>query len=120
MKPKWSPSPQQGEALQHIEHWLATGEIHGSIAQIFYLAGFAGTGKSTLAAKIARRIDGQVVFGAFTGKAASVMRSKGCDGADTIDALIYHPQISRECVAEEPCAEPCEERPLSTPALCRT
>jgi exodeoxyribonuclease-5 len=34
------------------------------------LAGFAGTGKTTLAHEIARRSNGRTVFAAFTGKAA--------------------------------------------------
>jgi exodeoxyribonuclease-5 len=54
-----------------------------------FLFGYAGTGKTTLARHIAAGVDGKVLFAAFTGKAASVMRSKGCERASTIHSLIY-------------------------------
>jgi len=37
-----------------------------------------------LARHLAANIDGEVKFAAFTGKAALVMRGKGCYGASTI------------------------------------
>lgn len=56
----------------------------------FYLAGYAGSGKSTLAKTIAKQVrGGKVAYMAYTGKAAKVMRSKGCAGATTIHAAIY-------------------------------
>ncbi|NET72457.1 MAG: AAA family ATPase [Sphaerospermopsis sp. SIO1G2] len=51
--------------------------------------GYAGTGKTTLANHIAANSGRTVHFAAFTGKAASVLRSKGCDNATTIHKLIY-------------------------------
>jgi exodeoxyribonuclease-5 len=80
-------SPQQDRALVEIATWLKTGR-----PQIFRLFGYAGTGKTTLARHIAEGIDGDVVFAAYTGKAALVLRSKGCDDARTIHSLIYRPQ----------------------------
>ena len=56
---------------------------------MFRLFGYAGTGKTTLARYFAEGIEGQVAFTAFTGKAAHVMRNKGCADATTIHALIY-------------------------------
>lgn len=58
--------------------------------QLFRLFGYAGTGKTTLARHFAEGIEGSVLFGAYTGKAAHVLRSKGCPGAGTIHSLIYH------------------------------
>jgi exodeoxyribonuclease-5 len=55
---------------------------------VFRLFGWAGTGKSTLAVHLAKGV-GKVVFAAFTGKAALVMRKRGCHGASTIHSLIY-------------------------------
>jgi exodeoxyribonuclease-5 len=80
-------SPQQDQALKEIAAWLKTGK-----PQLFRLFGYAGTGKTTLARHIAEGIDGDVVFAAYTGKAALVLRSKGCDDARTIHSLIYRPQ----------------------------
>jgi ATP-dependent exoDNAse (exonuclease V) alpha subunit len=82
---RWSP--QQDDALKAVSAWLARPR-----AQVFRLFGYAGTGKTTLARHLAEDIDGDVAFGAFTGKAALVMRSKGCDGASTIHAMIYRPR----------------------------
>lgn len=58
--------------------------------QVFYLSGYAGTGKTTLAKEIASVVDGDVMFGAYTGKAAQVLQSKGCPNAQTIHSMIYH------------------------------
>lgn len=55
----------------------------------FYLAGYAGTGKTTLAQYLAEGIEGDVLFAAFTGKAASVMRKMGCPGARTLHSIMY-------------------------------
>ncbi|RXF74590.1 ATP-dependent DNA helicase [Hansschlegelia zhihuaiae] len=82
---RWSP--QQDDALKAVADWLARPR-----AQVFRLFGYAGTGKTTLARHLAEDIDGDVAFGAYTGKAALVMRSKGCAGATTIHAMIYRPR----------------------------
>lgn len=77
-------SPQQEQALVAVDEWLKRGD-----SPVFRLFGYAGTGKTTLARHIADHVDGDVAFGAFTGKAASVMRSKGCHDASTIHSMIY-------------------------------
>lgn len=77
-------SPQQDAALSAVARWLQTGR-----PQLFRMFGYAGTGKTTLARHIAEAVDGDVVFAAFTGKAALVLRNKGCLGAQTIHSLIY-------------------------------
>ncbi len=80
--PRWSS--QQIAALNAVGRWLKAGE-----PQIFRLFGYAGVGKTTLARHIAEGAQREVVFAAYTGKAALVLRSKGCPGASTIHALIY-------------------------------
>ena len=80
-------SPQQDEALTAVADWLKRPHT-----QVFRLFGFAGTGKTTLARHLAENQDGDVAFGAFTGKAAHVLRTKGCEGATTIHAMIYRPR----------------------------
>src|SRR4249920_494974 len=87
-------SPHQDAALQAVADWLKAKPGHGSTPQIFRLFGYAGTGKTTLAKHIAEAVDGKVLFAAFTGKAALVMRSKGCPSASTIHSLIYRARES--------------------------
>jgi len=81
--PVWTP--EQDKALAAVARWLETPRG----PQVFRLFGYAGTGKSTLARHLAEHVDGDVAFAAFTGKAALVMRSKGCKDARTIHSLIY-------------------------------
>jgi exodeoxyribonuclease-5 len=92
----WSMSwsPQQEGALKAVAAWLKRGE-----PQVFRLFGYAGTGKTTLAKQFAEDTEGEVAFAAFTGKAALVLRSKGCKDARTIHSLIYRP---RETETDEP------------------
>ena len=87
-------SPQQDKALQEVSAWLKRGR-----PQVFRLFGFADTGKTTLARHLAEHLDGEVVFAAYTGKAALVMRSRGCPEARTIHSLIYRP---KDIESEEP------------------
>lgn len=83
---KWSP--QQAQALADFERWFDRGAN-----QVYHLFGYAGTGKTTLARECARLAGGNgVLFGAFTGKAALVLRQKGCHNAETIHRLIYLPK----------------------------
>jgi len=56
---------------------------------LFRLFGYAGTGKTTLAKHLAEGVDGPVHFMCYTGKAAHVLRQKGCEGATTIHSMIY-------------------------------
>lgn len=79
---RWSP--QQYDALTWVRAWLRRRH-----QPTFYLAGYAGTGKTTLAREIADMVPGRVLFAAYTGKAASVLRAKGCAGASTLHSLIY-------------------------------
>src|SRR3954453_11168367 len=84
-------SPQQEQALGAVAQWLRQGP-----PQVFSLFGYAGTGKTTLAKHIAEDFEGEVAFGAFTGKAASVLRAKGCPEASTIHSMIYRTRESDE------------------------
>lgn len=79
-------SPQQVKALDDVGTWLRTGK-----KQVYRLMGYAGTGKTTLAKYLAEEATGTVQFCAYTGKAANVLREKGCYGATTIHQLIYLP-----------------------------
>jgi len=84
-------SPQQDAALKAVADWLRRGD-----RPVFRLFGYAGTGKTTLAKHIAEHVDGEVAFGAYTGKAALVLRTKGCTDASTIHSMIYRSRESDE------------------------
>ncbi len=89
-------APQQDEALKAVSRWLKEGR-----SQLFRLFGYAGTGKTTLARHFAEHVDGEVLFAAFTGKAAQVLRSKGASNAKTIHSLIYRPRGEEEVEDEQ-------------------
>src|SRR5262247_1025839 len=104
-------TPHQDAALLAAADWLKTARGHASIFRLF---GYAGTGKTTLAKHIAEGVDGKVLFAAFTGKAACVMRSKGCHSASTIHSLIYK---ARESGEETPSFDLWHEAPASKAKL---
>ena len=73
---------EQFEGLEKIRKWLKTGET------FFTLAGYAGTGKSTIIKKVLDHYHGGVVVSAPTHKAKKVvMNTTGKDG-QTLHALL--------------------------------
>jgi exodeoxyribonuclease-5 len=107
-------SPHQDHALKEVAAWLKAAPGRGGTPQVFRLFGYAGTGKTTLARHIAEDVSGKVLFAAFTGKAAMVMRSKGCERASTIHSLIYK---ARESGEETPSFDLWDEAPASKASL---
>ena len=107
-------TPHQDAALKAVDDWLKARPGRGDTPQLFRLFGYAGTGKTTLARHLAAGIDGEVKYAAFTGKAALVMRRKGCGGASTIHSLIYRPLESNE---ETPSFELWDDAPVSKAKL---
>jgi len=78
-------SPKQEEAFKLIMAWL---KDKGS--KRFVLGGYAGTGKSTLARHLEDAIGAHnIYYCAYTGKAANVLREKGCQNVDTIHGYTY-------------------------------
>ena len=77
-------SSQQNDALNQVAAWLKNKD-----QQVFRLFGYAGSGKTTLAKHFAEGVSGNVMFGAYTGKAAHVLHSKGCPNATTIHQMMY-------------------------------
>lgn len=75
-------SEMQGKAVDAVMAWSKTKQ------QCFKLFGYAGSGKTTLARYIGEQFK-SVMFMAFTGKAALVLRQKGCEPASTIHRAIY-------------------------------
>lgn len=86
-------SPQQELALKAVNNWYQKPWPTDGSHKIFRVFGYAGTGKTTLAIHFAQNIDGDVLFGSFTGKAALVMRKNGCWNAKTLHSLIYKPVV---------------------------
>lgn len=96
-----TPTDEQNKALQAIKKWwalLQSGlrssdyEYHSE----FFLDGGAGTGKSTLAGLIIDELQldpKNVICGAYTAKAARVMRRKGLPNASTLHSLLYEPIV---------------------------
>src|ERR1700755_3101598 len=107
-------TPHQDAALKAVSAWLKAKPGQGSTPQTFRLFGYAGTGKTTLARHIAEGVDGKVLFAGFTGKAALVMRSKGCERASTIHSLIYK---TRESGEEIPSFDLWDDAPASKASL---
>src|SRR3954462_3017752 len=107
-------SPEQDAALSAVSAWLKARPGERNTPLVFRLFGYAGTGKTTLARHIAEHVDGKVLFAAFTGKAALVMRSKGCQGASTIHSLIYR---TLESGVEQPSFELWDDAPASKAKL---
>lgn len=89
----WNSEQQQ--AFKGVFKWLK-----GYNNLVYRLFGFAGTGKTTMARKVAvfaeNELGSHVVFAAYTGKAASVLKSKGCANTSTVHSLIYRPKIDHD------------------------
>jgi exodeoxyribonuclease V len=77
-------STQQEQAIDAILAWHK-----GGSKTPFVLAGYAGTGKTTLAKYLSNILGGKVYFCAYTGKAVNVLREKGCKNSGTIHGYIY-------------------------------
>lgn len=76
---------EQKDVVRKIVKGIKTGN-----EQVQTLGGYAGTGKTTITTTLHKFFPNFATC-AFTGKAASVMRSKGMEGAATIHSTIYYP-----------------------------
>ena len=102
----FTPSDMQAKAIRDIKDWY---ENRTKDQQVFRVFGYAGTGKTTI---VRHAIDelglkagaagsgGDVLYAAFTGKAALVMTRKGTP-ASTIHSLIYHVSEPTEAEIEK-------------------
>jgi exodeoxyribonuclease-5 len=77
----------QEAALRAIQKWYEQGS-----GQVFMLAGYAGTGKTTIAKELVKIVGPGILFASFTGKAAHVLMKTGkVPMAFTVHSLIYRP-----------------------------
>lgn len=106
-------SLQQATAVDKVGEFL-----RDPSKRVFRLDGYAGTGKTTIAKHLANQHDGEVLFGAFTGKAASVLTRRGCP-ASTLHSLLYTPETGDKEVIKKAQKELAEEveRDPSSPAV---
>lgn len=81
----------QLQAVNMAVDWYRGWQDRRHRRPIFFLAGFAGTGKTTVARIIAELCCTMdwTVFIAPTGKAAARLREKGCTGAQTLHQFVY-------------------------------
>ena len=102
----FTPSPLQAKAISEIKDWFNN---RTKDQQVFRVFGYAGSGKTTITKHAIAELglearekdddasDGDVLYAAFTGKAALVMTRKGTP-ASTIHSLIY--RVSEATPAE--------------------
>lgn len=88
-----TPTDKQWSAIKQIVEWYRGGN---KTPQVFYMAGYAGTGKSTIVKFVVEELaEKHPAFtpriAAFTGKAANVLRQKGNPGATTFHSGMYLP-----------------------------
>jgi exodeoxyribonuclease-5 len=86
---------EQLYAIHTATNWIRT--PYKQRAPIFVIAGYAGTGKSTILSTILAYMHiplYKVAFATFTGKAAVVLRQRGLN-AYTIHKLIYNTNMSK-------------------------
>jgi exodeoxyribonuclease-5 len=90
-----APDPAQQKAVEEIQAWLRAPRRKTKPEDgLKYLAGPAGSGKTTIAREAVAGFRARFV--APTGKAALVLRSKGCADATTVHSLIYRPHESMD------------------------
>ena len=97
----FTPSDLQAKAIGEIKTWFRE---HTSEQKVFRVFGYAGVGKTTITehaiAELGLEHDtGDVLFSAYTGKAALVMTRKGTP-ASTIHSLIY--RVSEATIGQPP------------------
>lgn len=98
-------TPQQDRAVEAVRGWYfgcmteVSAEQPYGPRKPFRLFGPAGTGKTTIVRHIEQALGVHAVFGAYTGKAAHVLRKKGVP-ATTIHSAVYHPVDNYEVRAE--------------------
>jgi hypothetical protein len=83
-------SADRQTALDALLEWRANDP--GDYSQYVSVGGYAGTGKTTLIARLVEQWPG-VAVAALCGKAANVLRSKGIAEAQTVHSLIYRTRV---------------------------
>lgn len=92
-KPAITPTGEQAAAVEKVRQWFEDTSPRVAFGKRpFRLFGPAGTGKTTLVKYLQSALSlDNVVYGAYTGKAAHVLRTKGIP-ATTIHSAVYTPR----------------------------
>jgi exodeoxyribonuclease-5 len=95
-------SPEQERAIEAAVDWRRSWTKENDVPQTYRIFGPAGTGKTTIAKEVVKRLGYSLApFMAFTGKAALRLREKGAANAATLHSIIYTPkEKSQERLAE--------------------
>jgi exodeoxyribonuclease-5 len=83
------PTPDLTSEQQDVHDEILRWYEDPKAPQVLRLFGPAGTGKTTLVGQLRRNLDTDlsVLYGAYSGKAAHVLRTKGCEDAATLHSL---------------------------------
>ena len=106
-------TPHQDAALKAVAAWLKAGRGKAQRRRCSACSAMPAPARPRWPATSPTAVDGKVLFAAFTGKAALVMRSKGCERASTIHSLIYK---TRESGEEVPSFDLWDDAPASKAA----
>jgi len=106
-RPNVRLDPSQAAAMTGIQSWVQTQRYTTRVSAPYIVAGYAGTGKSTLLSAFSRVVNDaasgsllrrSVAYCALTGKAANVLRSmiapEHAASISTIHSLLYTPEYN--------------------------
>jgi ATP-dependent exoDNAse (exonuclease V) alpha subunit len=81
-----SPTDEQEKAIAAISHWYRA----KTKKQYFHLAGYAGTGKTTVIRHVVQALGiRSMLYAAYTNRAALILEEMGSAPAQTVHSLIY-------------------------------
>lgn len=89
---KMDYTQEQLAAIRKIQAWLRDYRSGKSDQQVYRVYGYAGTGKTSVAKEAVNVRGFRPIFCAYTGKAAMVLKTKGCPNTSTIHRSIYLPR----------------------------
>jgi len=99
-----TPSNLQNKAIRSISQWF---NYQKKDKPYFYLAGYAGTGKTSIVNFVLDELKlntKKVLFATYTGKAAKVLMNKSGRHVNTIHRLIYKLQETEDDgISDDPC-----------------
>lgn len=94
-------STQQLGVVNKVLDWYKGFDTNPTADPVITIGGYAGTGKTTIVKYIAEKLpEKNIIFCAYTGKAAQVLSSKLGREVSTIHKLLYKPVVAQEITKE--------------------